>query len=216
MPAVTTLGMGEPPLWQMSLRGLVLGGFDISRDEGGNETAPQIGTARTLGPECPARRPVWATPPGQRSWTGRTTGPAPGTLTSWSHSECPGQHSCSSRRSCRSARPRPCHSRPRSPQPPSLRTARGAGPGGRCWAGGQESRQCDLPPAPPARSPAPAHTPPTPPHATSMVLNQPPVLNQGSSRVYSDAIQCFFMIILETGSCKNREFKSSSSRLTGK
>lgn len=59
-------------------------------------------------------------------------------LTSWSHSECPGQHSCSSQRNFQSARPRLRHSHPRSPQPPSLQMAHGAGPGGQCWAVGAE------------------------------------------------------------------------------
>lgn len=55
-------------------------------------------------------------------------------LTSWSRSEYPGQHSCSSRRNFQSSRPQQRHSHPPLPRPPSLPTAHAAGPGGRCWA----------------------------------------------------------------------------------
>lgn len=116
----------------------------------------------------PASSPAWGCRFGSRGpgWTPLLSPQIPlssGTLTSWSRSECPGLHSCSSRRSCRSARPRPCHSRPRSPRPPFLRTARGAGPDGQCGAVRRKStgastccpRQC------PRHSPAPARALPT-------------------------------------------------------
>jgi hypothetical protein len=61
------------------------------------------------------------------------------TLTSSSHSEYPGQRSCSSPRSSQSAQPQLHHSRPRSPRPLSLQMAHGEGPGGQCWAVETES-----------------------------------------------------------------------------
>lgn len=102
---------------------------------GGNLTPAWSGA-----PRVPCVRVPPGGPCGSRGHGGGCRAPPPGTLTSWSRSECPGPHSCSFRRSCRSARPRPCHSRPRSPRPPSLRTAHGAGPGGRCWAVGRDTQ----------------------------------------------------------------------------
>lgn len=102
------------------------------------------------------------------------------TLTSWSRSECPGLRSCSSPRSCRSARPRPCHSRPRSPRPPSLRTARGAGPAGQCGAVRRESTGASTccPHQCPRHSPAPAQALPTEGQGHGMVAREMSPSNQ--------------------------------------
>lgn len=93
-------------------------------------------------PKAPCIRVLLQTTRWEQQSPGVAAGASPpAMLTSWSRSACPGQRSCSSRRGCQSAQPRPCHSRPRSPRPPSLQTARGAGPGGRCWAVGRENTE---------------------------------------------------------------------------
>lgn len=146
-PAVTTLRLVCPLLWQMQLRGHTLEGSNVSEGRGGNLTPARIGAARAPGPGALCWVPALGDPFWSGGRGGGCTGASPpGMLTSWSHSECPGQRSCSSRRGCQSARPRQCHSRPPSPQPPSLPTARGAGPGGQCWAVGRQAQGASVRP----------------------------------------------------------------------
>lgn len=136
--AVTTLGLVWPLLWQMQLRGLILEGSNVLEGRSstkGRESASSLewGSQSALrwGPARVTLLEQWA-----RGWM---LGLSSQVLTSWSRSVCPGPHSCSSRQCCQTARPRPCHSRPRSPRLPSLQTAHGAGPGGQCWAVGRDS-----------------------------------------------------------------------------